>query len=100
MIKLKDILLEAKDSIYYDFQIRINPSEYLGITFIHRDGKAQKHTTSRDDNPLVFNYRNPLAMAKAALKRKTSKSEIVIWDETGKGKSVPFTAQSIKKIKK
>jgi hypothetical protein len=39
-------------------------------------------------------------MAKAALKQKTSKSEIVIWDETGRGKTYPLTSQSIKKIKK
>jgi len=98
MIKLKDILTEAKNSIYYDFQIKISQRSGDDPYFIHRDGMIQKHTTSVDGNPLVFDYRNALTMAKAALKIKTNKSEIVIWDEKGKGKAYPFTVQAIKRI--
>jgi predicted transcriptional regulator len=39
-------------------------------------------------------------MVKAAYKLKNDKSEIVIWDDTGKGKSYPLTLQSLKLIKK
>ena len=85
-------------SKYYDFQVTINPGEYLGATFIHRDGKIQKHTVSRDDNPLVLDYRNVPGLIKAAYRAKNDNTEITIWDETGKGKTYPFDLESIKLI--
>ena len=101
MIKLKHILTEGKNPLYYDFQIRINPRGIEpNITFLHRDNKMQKHTTSVDDNPLILNYRNVPGMVKAAYKLKNSKSEIVIWDDTDKGKTHPLTTKNLKLIKR
>ena len=100
VIKLINILKEINDPNYYDFQIVINPGESMGTIFIHKDGRTQKHTVSRDDNPLVLDYRNIPGIIKAAYKAKNDKTEIVIWDETGKGKTYPFTIEAIEKIKK
>ena len=100
MIKLQSILNEGKNPLYYDFQIVITPHEYQGISFLHRDNKMQKHTISVDDNPLILNYRNVPGMIKAAYKLKNSKSEIVIWDSEGKGKTYPLTTQNLRLIKK
>ena len=100
MIKLKHIISEGKNPLYYDFQIVIAPHEYQGTTFLHRDGKIQKSTTSVDDNPLILNYRNIPGMVKAAYKLKNNKSEIVIWNDEGKGKKYPLTTQNLKLIKR
>ena len=100
MIKLQSILNEGKNPLYYDFQIVITPHEYQGISFLHRDGRIEKHTTSVKDDPLVLNYRNVPGMVKAAYKLKNSKSEIVIWDDTDKGKTHPLTTQNLKLIKR
>ena len=100
MIKLINILKEVSDPNYYDFQIKLNPGEYLGTIFVHKDGRIAKHTVSRDDNPLVLDYRNVLGLIKAAYRAKNDNTEITIWDETGKGKTEPFTIEAIEKIKK
>ena len=100
MTKLKRILTEGKNPLYYDFQIIITPGEYMGTSFHHHNNKIQKHTRSRDDNPLVLNYSNVPGMAKAAYRLKNNKSEITIWDDTGKGKRYPLTTQNLKLIKK
>ena len=69
MINLKNILTEGKNPLYYDFQIRINPRGMEpDITFLHRDNKMQKHTTSVKDDPLILNYRNIPGLVKAAYK--------------------------------
>jgi hypothetical protein len=103
MIKLKELLTESKDSKYYDFQIKIpgeNSWDNDDIVYYSTGGKLQKHTTSRDDNPLILNYRNVLGMVKAALRKATKDSTITIWDDSGKGKQYSFNKQSIKKIKR
>ena len=100
MIKLINILKEVSDPNYYDFQITLNPSESMGTTFIHRDGRITKHTVSRDDNPLVLDYKNVPGIIKAAFRAKNDNTKITIWDETGKGKTYPFTIEAIEKIKK
>ena len=100
MIKLINILKEVSDPTYYDFQIVINPGEYMGAYFSHRDGRIQKSTTSVDDNPLILDYRNVPGLIKAAYRAKNDKTSITIWDETGKGKTYPFTIEAIEKIKK
>ena len=100
MIKLQSILNEGKNPLYYDFQIVITPHEYQGTTFLHRNGKMEKHTISRDDNPLVISYRNVPGMVKAAYKLKNDKSKITIWDSEGKGKTYPLTTQNLRLIKK
>ena len=100
MIKLIDVLKEGKNPLYYDFQIVITPHEYQGITFLHRDGKMEKHTTSRDGNPLVLNYRNVPGMVKAAYKLKNAKSRILIFDDEDKGKGYPLTTQNLRLIKR
>ena len=100
MINLQSILNEGKNSLYYDFQIVITPHEYQGISFLHRDGRIEKHTTSVKDDPLVLNYRNVPGMVKAAYKLKNDKSKITIWDSEGKGKTYPLTTQNLRLIKK
>lgn len=102
MIKLKDLLNENKNSEYYNFQIRIpsdNPYDDK-VTYSHFDGRIQKHGMTRRGNPASHDYKSVLAMVKAALKKATNDSEILIYDDTGKGKLYPFNKQSIKKIKK
>tara|TARA_B100001093_G_C26374120_1_gene820017 strand:- start:34 stop:342 length:309 start_codon:yes stop_codon:yes gene_type:complete len=102
MIKLKDLLNENKNSEYYDFQIRIpydNPHDDM-ITYDYFDGRIRKFATTRVGNPIVHTYKSVPAMVKAALKKATSDSEILIRDDSGKGKIYPFNKQSIKKIKK
>ena len=100
MIKLQSILNEGKNPLYYDFQIVITPHEYQGISFLHRDGEMEKHTTSVKDDPLVLNYRNVPGMVKAAYKLKNDTSKITIWDSEGKGKTYPLTTQNLRLIKK
>ena len=103
MIKLKDLLNENKDSEYYDFQIKIpgeNSWDDDDILYYSDRGKYQKHTTSRNGDPLVLRYRNVLGMVKAALRKATKDSTIIIRDDSGKGKEYSFNKQSIKKIKK
>jgi hypothetical protein len=102
MIKLKDLLNENKNSEYYDFQIRIpsdNPYDDM-ITYDHMDGKILKLATSSTGNPITHIYKSVPAMVKAALKKATNDSKILIYDDSGKGKIYPFNKQSIKKIKK
>ena len=48
----------------------------------------------------MHTYKSVPAMVKAALKKATNDSEILILDDSGKGKIYPFNKQSIKKIKK
>jgi len=55
---------------------------------------------TRRGNPASHDYKSVLAMVKAALKKATNDSKILIYDDTGKGKLYPFNKQSIKKIKK
>ena len=93
-------ITEIENPLYYDFQIRITPGGSMGITFLHKDGRIQKSTTSHDDNPLAFNYKEVPSMVKAAYKLKNDKSEIVIWDDMGKGKGYPLTPENIKLIKR
>ena len=100
MIKLQSILNEGKNPLYYDFQIVITPHEYQGISFLHRDGRMEKHTTSVKDDPLVLNYRNVPGMVKAAYKLKNDTSKITIWDSEDKGKTYPLTTQNLRLIKK
>ena len=100
MIKLQSILNEGKNPLYYDFKIVITPHEYQGISFLHRDGRMEKHTTSVKDDTLVLNYRNVPGMVKAAYKLKNDKSKITIWDSEGKGKGYPLTTQNLRLIKR
>ena len=92
--------MERKKNSYYDFQIVITPHEYQSISFLHRDGKMEKHTTSVKDDPLVLNYKNVPGLVKAVYKLKNDKSKITIWDDEGKGKTYPLTTQNLRLIKK
>ena len=95
--------INEEESKYYDFQIKIEKSDsgtIEAINYIHRNGKLQKISTSRADNPLVLDYRNVPGMVKAALRKAQKDSTITIWDDSGKGKQYSFNKQSIKKIKK
>jgi len=102
MIKLIDILKENKNSEYYNFQIRIpsdNPYDDK-VTYDYYDGRIRKFAQTSTGNPIVHTYKSVPAMVKAALKKATNDSEILIYDDSGKGKLYPFNKQSIKKIKK
>ena len=94
--------INEEESKYYDFQIKIGKSDDGTIApyYIHLNGKLQKISTSRSDNPLVLDYRNVPGMVKAALRKAQKDSTITIWDDSGKGKEYSFNKQSIKKIKK
>ena len=75
MIKLKELLTESKDSKYYDFQIKIpgeNSWDNDDIVYYSTGGKLQKHTTSRDDNPLVLNVK---------LRLDEFKQDLSLWKE-------------------
>jgi hypothetical protein len=93
---------ESEDKKYYDFQIRIKNDSYdgLGTTFSNLNGRIQKSSTSVDGNPLIFNYRNVPSLVKAAFKAKNDNSEILIYNDEGKGKVYPLTTQNVKLIKR
>ena len=93
---------ESENKEYFDFQIRIKNDSYddLGTTFSNLDGRIQKSTTSVDGNPLIFNYRNVPSLVKAAFKAKNDNSEILIYNDEGKGKVYPLTTQNVKLIKR
>jgi hypothetical protein len=93
---------ESEDKKYYDFQIRIKNGSYddLGTTFSNMGGRIQKSSTSVDGNPLIFNYRNVPSLVKAAFKAKNDNSEILIYNDEGKGKVYPLTTQNVRLIKR
>jgi hypothetical protein len=98
--KWTETITEAKNPQYYEFQIIITPSNYSGVNFLHKNGRLIKSSTSKDDNPLTFTYKNVPSLVKAAYKLKNNESKITIWDDNGKGNSYPLTSESIKLIKK
>jgi len=98
--KWTETITEAKNPQYYEFQITITPSNYSGVSFLHKNGRLIKSSTSKDDNPLTFTYKNVPSLVKAAYKLKNNESKITIWDDSGEGNSYPFTSESIKLIKK
>ena len=93
---------ESENKEYFNFQIRIKNDSYddLGTTFNNMDGRIQKSSTSKDGNPLIFNYRNVPSLVKAAFKAKNDNSEILIYNDEGKGKVYPLTIENIKLIKR
>jgi len=98
--KWTETITETKNPQYYEFQIIITPSNYSGVSFLHKNGQLIKSSTSKDDNPLTFTYKNVPSLVKAAYKLKNNESKIIIWDDNGKGNSYPLTSESIKLIKK
>ena len=99
---MKHVKLFEEYSMYYEFQIRIKDESIYDIktTFRNYDGRIQKSSTSVNGNPLIFNYKNVPSLIKAALKAKNDNSEILIYNDEGKGKTYPFTKQTAKKIKR
>ena len=93
---------ESENKEYFDFQIRIKNDSYddLGTTFSNMGGRIQKSSTSVGGNPLIFNYRNVPSLVKAAFKAKNDNSEILIYNDEGKGKVYPLTIENIKLIKR
>jgi len=93
---------ESEDKKYFNFQIRIKDDSYdgSGTTFSNMGGRIQKSSTSVDGNPLIFNYRNVPSLVKAAFKVKNDNSEILIYNDEGKGKVYPLTTQNVKLIKR
>ena len=93
---------ESENKEYFDFQIRIKNDSYddLDTTFSNMDGRIQKSSTSKDGNPLIFNYRNVPSLVKAAFKAKNDNSEILIYNDESKGKVYPLTIENIKLIKR
>ena len=99
---MKHLKLFEEYSMYYEFQIRIkDESAYgTGTTFSNSGGRIQKSSISANGNPLIFDYKNVPSLIKAAHKLKNDNSEILIYNDEGKGKIYPFTKQTAKKIKR
>ena len=72
--------------------VQVQPLAILVVEF--------KNRISANGNPLIFDYKNVPSLIKAALKLKNDNSEILIYNDEGKGKIYPFTKQTAKKIKR
>ena len=100
-IKLRNILTEAKDLKYYNFQVLVDPALYNdGMQFMYLDGKMTKSFRSTNGDPLSRRFTNVSNLIKSATKVINNKSKLTIWDDTGKGKSMPATLQNLRLIKR